>query len=159
MTNSDDNDGTSVRTSILPLVYASRKICFSAAHYFYLDELSEAENAARFGPSANRLAHGHNYEIEITVKGPCDPDTGMVVNLKDLKEILIQTVVEPMNFKNLNLQVPFFQENQPSLENMAVYLWQTIEPRLAAMNLTLTYLKAAEADDLYVEYRGEVAWA
>ena len=140
-----------------PIVYASRKIRFSAAHFFYLDELSEAENVARFGPSANRAGHGHNYEIEITVQGPCDPATGMVVNLKDLKKILEETVVAPMDFKNLNTQVPFFKDHPPCLENMALWLWGEIAPHVAALNLTLTYLKAAEAEDMYVEYFGETA--
>lgn len=131
-----------------------RKARFAAAHFLRLPELSDEENFQRFGPSSNALAHGHNYEIEVSVSGPVQPETGMVVNLKDLKVILNEEVVTPLDFKNLNLQVDFFKDRLTTLENMSQYLWNRLKPRLDGMNLHLVGLKVLESDDLFVEYYG-----
>jgi 6-pyruvoyltetrahydropterin/6-carboxytetrahydropterin synthase len=119
-----------------------------------LPELSDEENFRRFGPSSNALAHGHNYEVEVSVSGPVDPQTGMVINLKDLKAILQEEVVGPLDFKNLNLQVAFFKDRLTTLENLSIYIWNRLQPRLASLSLELTGLKTLESDDLYVEYYG-----
>ncbi len=131
-----------------------RRAKFAAAHFLRLPELSEAENLQRFGASSNALAHGHNYELDVQVAGLIVPETGMVVNLKDLKQILNQEVVAPLDFKNLNLQVDFFQDRLTTLENLAQYLWARLKPRLDSLSLELIGLKIAESDDLYVEYYG-----
>jgi 6-pyruvoyltetrahydropterin/6-carboxytetrahydropterin synthase len=136
-----------------------RKARFAAAHFLALPELSEAENARRFGPSSNLLAHGHNYEVEIRVTGPVEPDTGMVVNLKDLKAILNDEVVTPLDFRNLNRQVPFFADRLPTLENLARFLWHGVKEdglkaRIDALALELTGLRVLESADLYVDYFG-----
>lgn len=131
-----------------------RKVRFAAAHFLRLPELSDEENFQRFGPSSNALAHGHNYEIEVSVSGPVEPATGMVINLKDLKAILNEEVVGPLDFKNLNLQVDFFKDRLTTLENLSIYIWERLHPRLASMSLDLTGLKTIESDDLYVEYYG-----
>ncbi len=131
-----------------------RKVRFAAAHFLRLNDLSEEENLKRFGPSSNALAHGHNYELDVQVAGSCNPETGMVVNLKDLKVILQEEVVKELDFKNLNLQVDFFKERLTTLENLAVFLWQRLHPRIDALQLDLVGIKIAESDDLYVEYFG-----
>jgi len=131
-----------------------RKAHFAAAHFLRLPELSDEENFQRFGPSSNAFAHGHNYEVDVHVAGPVVPETGMVVNLKDLKKILQQEVVEPLDFKNLNLQVEFFQDRLTTLENLAQLLWARLKPRIDALSLELVGMKIAENDDLYVEYYG-----
>ncbi len=131
-----------------------RKAKFAAAHFLRLAELSDEENFQRFGPSSNAFAHGHNYEVDVQVSGPVVPETGMVVNLKDLKVILNEEVVTPLDFKNLNLQVPFFQNRLTTLENLSLYLWERLKPRLDALALELEGIKIAESDDLYVEYYG-----
>lgn len=131
-----------------------RKARFSAAHFLRLAELSDEENFQRFGPSSNAYAHGHNYEVDVHVAGPVVPETGMVVNLKDLKVILNEAVVAPLDFKNLNLQVPFFENRLTTLENLALYLWERLKPRIDALSLELIGIKIAESDDLYVEYFG-----
>lgn len=131
-----------------------KKIRFSAAHFFWLAELSDEDNVKRFGPTSNRNGHGHNYELEVTVTGPCDPETGMVINLKDLKVILQEDVVLPLDFKNLNLDVPYFKDRLPTLENLSVMIWERLQPRMALLSLTLSGIKLWEADDLYVEYHG-----
>lgn len=131
-----------------------RKARFAAAHFLRLPELSDEENFQQFGPSSNAFAHGHNYEVDVHVSGPVVPETGMVVNLKDLKVILNEEVVASLDFKNLNLQVPFFAERLTTLENLAQYLWERLKPRLDSLSLELVGLKIAESDDLYVEYYG-----
>lgn len=131
-----------------------RKARFAAAHFLRLPELSDEENFQRFGPSSNALAHGHNYEIEVSVSGPVQPETGMVVNLKDLKVILNEEVVAPLDFKNLNLQVDFFKDRLTTLENLSQYLWNRLKPRLDSMSLELVGLKMLESEDLFVEYYG-----
>lgn len=131
-----------------------RKVRFAAAHFLRLAELSDEENFQRFGPSSNAFAHGHNYEVDVQVAGPLNPETGMVVNLKDVKRILKEEVVEPLDFKNLNMQVDFFRERLTTLENLAQYIWQRIKPRIDALSLELVGVKVAESDDLYVEYFG-----
>lgn len=131
-----------------------RKARFAAAHFLRLPELSDEENFQRFGPSSNAFAHGHNYEVDVHVAGPVVPETGMVVNLKDLKQILNEEVVTPLDFKNLNLQVDFFKDRLTTLENLAQYLWNRLKPRLNGLSLELIGLKIAESEDLYVEYYG-----
>ena len=131
-----------------------RKARFAAAHFLCLSELSDEENFKRFGPSSNAFAHGHNYEVDVQVAGPVLPETGMVVNLKDLKVILNEEVVAPLDFKNLNLQVPFFENRLTTLENLCQYLWNRLKPRIDSLSLELVGLKIAESDDLYVEYFG-----
>ena len=138
-------------------VYLTKRVKFSAAHYFYLERLSPKENFKRFGPSANTNAHGHNYVVEVTVKGPCDPETGMVMNLKDIKILLDELIVQPLHFKNLNKDVPAFETQFPTLENVAVYLWRQLTPRIGAYGLALDNIRIAEDEDLYVEYFGEGA--
>ncbi len=131
-----------------------RKTRFAAAHFLRYDELSDAENLRLLGKSSNPLAHGHNYEVDVQVAGPCDPATGMVVNLKDLKVILNEEVVEPLDFKNLNREVDYFKDRFTTLENLAQYLWARLKPRLDERRLELVVIKVAEAEDLYVEYFG-----
>lgn len=131
-----------------------RKARFAAAHFLALPELSEAENARRFGPSSNPLAHGHNYEVEIRVAGPVNSDTGMVVNLKDLKAILNEEVIKPLDFRNLNRQVPFFSERLPTLENLSRFLWEGLKSQIDALSLELTGLRVRESAELYVDYFG-----
>lgn len=140
--------------STAPRLTVIRKARFAAAHFLRLPELSDAENIQRFGPSSNALAHGHNYELDVHIAGPVDPATGMVVNLKDVKRLLNQEVVTELDFKNLNLQVDFFENRLTTLENLARFIWRRLAPHIQAMNLELVGLKVAESDDLFVEYFG-----
>src|SRR5262245_31447836 len=116
--------------NVSALLYVVKKVRFSSAHFFYLPYLSAEENFKRFGPTSNRNSHGHNYELEVTVKGPCDPATGMVINLKDLKTLLQQEVIEPLDFKSLNHDVSYFSDKLPTLENLSQFIWPNLEARL-----------------------------
>ena len=136
------------------MITVTRKIQFSAAHFYYLETLSPEENQQRFYACSNRHGHGHNYTAYVSVAGPMDPETGMVVNLKDLKEVLHEEIVVPMDHKNLNHQIPFFQTHIPTLENIAHYIWSRLTPRMTPYGIQLTRLQVVENDDLYVEYEG-----
>lgn len=133
----------------------TKKVKFTAAHFYYLEDLSEGENRKMFYGCSNRFGHGHNYVVEVAVSGPIDPETGMVVNLKDLKIVLNEEIVEPLDHKNLNHEIPHFKTRIPTLENIVLYLWERLRPRMAPYGLTLSWLKVEENDTLYVEYYGE----
>ena len=135
-------------------VYLTRRAKFSAAHYFWLEDCTPDENFARFGPSSNRNGHGHNYEVLVSIKGPCDAETGMVINLKDIKQILDDVVVTPLNFKSLNKDIPHFKTHFPTLENLATYLWPQLADAITRQGCELDSLKISEDEDLYVEYFG-----
>ncbi|MEB3287594.1 MAG: 6-carboxytetrahydropterin synthase [Vampirovibrionales bacterium] len=143
------------------LGYVVKKVRFSSAHFFHLPHLSDLENRQRFGPTANRNGHGHNYELEVTVKGPVDSQTGMVMNLKDLKALLQEEVITPLDFKSLNHDVPYFSDKLPTLENLVQFIWPRLEKRVAQMGsedapLSLHHLTLYEADDLFVDFGADM---
>ncbi len=132
-----------------------KRVKFSSAHFFYLPHLSDAENKVRFGPTSNRNGHGHNYELEVTLGGPMNDQTGMLANLIDVKVVLKKAVIDRFDFNSLNHDVPFFKENLPTLENLSVFIWALIEPEFKTMGLTLVQVRVKESDDLMMDYRGE----
>ena len=113
-------------------VYITRRETFNAAHKLYREDWSEQKNWEVFGKCSNHNWHGHNFTIYVTVKGIPNPDTGFVINLKDLSEIVKQEVVEPLDHKNLNLDVPEFADLNPTAENIAVVIWQKLRKYIDA---------------------------
>ena len=132
----------------------SRKVEFSASHVCYSPALSEEENRARFGSAANPRGHGHNYVLEVTLEGDPDPVTGMVFDLKRLKEILNQEVVEIFDHRFLNHEVPPFDRVVPTTENLAIDIWNRLEPHFQAPGARLHGVRVFETEDLYVDYFG-----
>jgi len=116
----------------LKTVYITRRETFNAAHKLYREDWSEQKNWEVFGKCSNHNWHGHNFTIYVTVKGIPNPDTGFVINLKDLSEIVKQEVVEPLDHKNLNLDVPEFADLNPTAENIAVVIWQKLRKYIDA---------------------------
>jgi len=112
------------------MVYLTRKAEFSAAHFYYVNEWSEEENQRVFGKCANRNGHGHNYTLEVTVKGEPDPMTGFVVDLKRLKQIMEQEVLSVYDHRHLNLEVSEFAHAQPTTENIAVAIWRRLDGKV-----------------------------
>src|SRR5436853_4328590 len=108
------------------MIFLSRRADFSASHYYHNPVFSEAENQRVFGKCANRNGHGHNYTLEITVKGEVDPRTGFVVDLKELKDIMNREVVDAMDHRHLNLEVPEFAKFIPTTENLAIVAWKRL---------------------------------
>lgn len=137
----------------MPIVYVTRKIHFSAAHRLHSDKLGEEENRRIYGLCNNPLGHGHNYEVEVTVCGEPDPVTGMVIDLKELKEILERRVAAPMDHKHLNEEVDFLAGVVPTAENIAVAIWRQIEGELPRGKLY--EVKVYETERNIAVYRGE----
>ena len=135
------------------MIYLTRKCEFSASHFYHNPEWTEAENRRVFGKCANLNGHGHNYTLEITVKGDIDPLTGFVVDLKELKDVLNREVVDAMDHRHLNKEVPEFASKVPTTENIAVAIWQRLAEKLRVARLHRVRLY--EMPDLFVDFYGE----
>jgi 6-pyruvoyltetrahydropterin/6-carboxytetrahydropterin synthase len=135
----------------------TRKIEFSASHVCRVPELSEEENRRLFGPAANPHGHGHNYVLEVSVEGRPDPVTGMVVDLKELKDLIQREVVTLYDHRFLNYEVPPFDHVNPTAENMAREIWRRLEPGLRGAGRELRQVRLYETADFWVDYSGEEA--
>jgi 6-pyruvoyltetrahydropterin/6-carboxytetrahydropterin synthase len=133
-------------------VTISRRFDFSSSHRYFREEWSEEENTRVFGLCALPHGHGHNYTLEVAVDGAPDPDTGMVINLADLRSA-VDGVLTQFDHKHLNLDTPYFKDRIPTTENLASVLWELIADALGAAHLSR--LRLFETDDLYVELFGE----
>lgn len=132
----------------MPSVLLTKRIEFAAAHRYIKAEWDEAKNREVFGLCYNPPAHGHNYMVEVTVLGEVDPKTGMVVNLFDLKRVLLD-VLEEFDHKNLNLDMSYFTDRIPTSENLVRLLWTKLE--LQKDIGTLHTIRLYEDEDLYAE--------
>ena len=135
------------------MIYLTRKCEFSASHYYHNPDWSEEQNRSVFGKCANLNGHGHNYTLEVTVKGDIDPITGFVVDLKELKDILNREVVDAMDHRHLNKEMPEFASKIPTTENIAIAIWQRLEEKLRVARLHRVRLY--EMPDLFVDFYGE----
>jgi len=129
-------------------VLLTKRIEFAAAHRYMRQEWDEVKNRSVFGRCYNHPAHGHNYLLELTISGEIDPKTGMVVNLFDLKRVLLD-VIEEFDHKNLNLDMPYFKDRIPTSENFAHVLWEKLAVQQDIG--TLHTLRLCEDEDLYAE--------
>lgn len=134
------------------MIYVTRKIEFSAAHYYHNPDLSPEENRRLFGKCANPQGHGHNYVLEVTVAGEPDSQTGMVLDLKELKQILQQEVMEVFDHKFINHQVPALAGQIPTSENIACALWGLLAGKITRGRLHR--IRLYETPDLFVDYYG-----
>src|ERR1700682_5466759 len=130
----------------------TRRVDFSASHVCALPSLSEEENRALYGAGANPRGHGHNYVLEVTLEGKPDPVTGMVFDLKRLKEIINIAVVQPMDHRFLNYEVPPFDRIVPTAENIAVEIWNRLLPHFRNAPAHLHGVRLYETEDLYIDY-------
>jgi 6-pyruvoyltetrahydropterin/6-carboxytetrahydropterin synthase len=137
------------------MIYLTRKAEFAASHYYHNPEMSPEENARVFGKCANLNGHGHNYVLEVTVKGDIDPQTGFLVDLKELKDIMNREVLDAMDHRHLNKEVPEFAKLIPTTENLAISIWQRLEPALKVAKLHR--VRVYEAPDLFADFYGERA--
>ena len=135
-------------------VYITRRENFNAAHKLWQENWSEEKNIAVFGKCSNHNWHGHNFTIYVTVKGKPNPETGFVINLKDLSEIIKEEVIEPLDHKNLNLDVPFLEGILASTENVVIKIWERIEKPILNAGGELAKIKLVETENNYVEYYG-----
>src|SRR5450631_728962 len=131
------------------MVYLTRKIEFSASHLYHNPAFTAEENRRIFGKCNNPNGHGHNYVLEVTVGGEADPATGMVLNLTDLKELLDREVMQRMDHRFLNYEVPELAGQIPTCENVAAVLWRLLAPKIAKGKLDRVRLY--ESPDLFVD--------
>ncbi len=136
----------------MPVVRATRRVHFSAGHRLYRSDWSDERNAAVFGDCSNPDGHGHNYELDVTVEGPVDPETGFVMDLRRLKDLLEERVVADVDHKNLN-KVVWLEEINPSTENVAVAIWERLAGALPA-GVRLAKVTLHETARNSVEYTG-----
>jgi 6-pyruvoyltetrahydropterin/6-carboxytetrahydropterin synthase len=137
----------------MPRVRVTRRVHFCAAHRLHRPEWSAERNAEVFGPCSNPNWHGHNYEMDVTVSGPVDAETGFVMDLKVLKQLVERLVVADVDHGNLNLDVPWLEGVIPSTENLVVAIWERLKGELPA-DVTLERIVLAETPRNSVEYTG-----
>lgn len=138
----------------MPHVYITRKVHFNAAHRLHNPEKSDEWNRTTYGKCNNPNWHGHNYELDVTVSGEPDPETGYVLDLSELKRLLKERVVDKLDHRNLNLDVDFLVGVIPSTENIAVAIWEQIVNAIPAY-ATLHEITLRETERNSVTYRGE----
>ncbi len=108
---------------------------FSAAHRLFRPDWSLSKNREIFGQCANPNGHGHNYEIEVTVEGPVSQETGMILDMKALKDLVQAEILDKVDHKHLNLDVPFLEGINPTAENLAVSFWEILDARIPSGRL------------------------
>jgi len=137
------------------MMYVTRRETFNAAHKVYNPAWDDAKNQEVFGGCANPNWHGHNYVLYITVKGAISKETGFVVDLKKLSQLIRKEIIEKVDHKNFNLDVPFLKDILPSTENISKAFWGILEKTISDMGCKLHSIKLHETENNYVEYFGE----
>jgi 6-pyruvoyltetrahydropterin/6-carboxytetrahydropterin synthase len=135
------------------MVYLTRRTSFSASHRLWSDQLTEAENYAMYEKCANPNGHGHNYVLEVTVRGTPNPQTGMVVNLTELKQVINEQVVKWVDHKHLNYDVSWLEGFIPTTEVLVIKFWERLVDSLPAG--MLYEVKLHETENNVASYRGE----
>jgi len=136
------------------MIYITRKASFNAAHKLSRPDWTDDHNAEVFGKCANPNWHGHNYQLYVTVKGEVNPETGFLVDLKWLKEVININVVDKIDHRNLNLDVDFMQGKLASTENLAIAVWDILFPLIGTSGAQLHSIKIYETENNFVEYFG-----
>jgi 6-pyruvoyltetrahydropterin/6-carboxytetrahydropterin synthase len=138
----------------MPTFYLTRREHFNAAHKLYNPQWSSEKNDEVFGKCANENWHGHNFELFVTVKGATDPETGFIVDAKLLSKIIKEFVVDVLDHRNLNLDIPFMEGKICSIENLAFEIWGQLAPEMPS-GVSLHCIRLVETPRIYVEYFGE----
>ena len=136
----------------MPIVTVTRRLQFNAAHRVHNPTLSDEENSTLFGKCNNPNWHGHNYELEVSATGAIDERTGYVVDLGRLKEVVEREVIDKVDHRNMNIDVPFMHGINPTTENIVVAIWRVLAPAVAPARLAKLRLK--ETENNWVEYDG-----
>lgn len=139
------------------MINVSRKEHFNAAHKLSNPSWSKEKNIEIFGPCANENWHGHNYDLITTVRGNPDPETGFVIDLKKLSDLIRKEVINRVDHKNLNLDVDFMNGKMASTENLTIEIWKILEPKIPTISKfgQLYSLRLYETPRNFVEYFGE----
>lgn len=137
-------------------VWITKKFEFSASHRYWRDDWTQEKNDAVFGLCTSPYGHGHNYELHVTISGEVDPDTGMIINLSELKK-KVKIILNDFDHKFLNLDTPFFKDRIPTTENIGLVLFEQLDKVLRRDNtFILQKIRLYERSDLYVDvWRGQ----
>jgi 6-pyruvoyltetrahydropterin/6-carboxytetrahydropterin synthase len=136
-------------------IRCGRRERFNAAHKLYREDWSAEENERIFGNCSNPNWHGHNYDLFVTVKGHINPETGFLIDLKVMKDIIIREVIDKLDHKNVNLDVDFMKDKMASTEVIAVEIFNILKPLFEKENVILHVVRLHETENNYVEYFGE----
>ena len=136
------------------MIYITRRESFNAAHKLARPDWSQEKNTEVFGKCANPNWHGHNYNLYVTVKGEINPETGFLVDLKWLKQIINVHVIDKVDHKNLNIDVDFMKDQLASTENLAIAIWDILWPYINESDAQLHSIKLYETENNFVEYFG-----
>lgn len=139
----------------MPIVHITRRERFSAAHKLSRPDWSLEKNHATFGKCSNPNWHGHNYVLWVTVSGEPSPETSFVTDLSALSRLIKEHVLDHLDHKNIDLDVPFMKGRYSSTENLAVAIWEQLEGPVKALGVELRIVKVEETENNYVEYHGE----
>jgi len=137
------------------MIYFTRRERFNAAHRLFKPEYSDEQNLQVFGKCSNPNWHGHNYTLFVTVKGEINPDTGFLVNLKDLSALIERYIIEKLDHKNINLEVDFMAGKLASTENLAIGIWDELAEPISSIGAILHSIKIYETENNFVEYLGK----
>ncbi len=135
----------------------TRRVSFCAAHRYHNPAWSLEKNREIFGPCNNQFGHGHNYELEVTVRGDVDPETGMVVNLSEIAAVLHEEVFARMDHRHLSEELPEWKSKIPTTENLAIDIWNRLVARLERPHARLYRVRLYESPNLFAEYFGDDA--
>ncbi len=137
------------------MIYITRRERFTAAHRLFKAEYSDEENLEVFGKCSNPNWHGHNYQLFVTIKGNINPETGFLINLIELKNLVREKIISKVDHKNLNLEVDFLTDKFTSTEVIAVAIWNELEKEIDELGAELHCVKISETENNSVEYFGE----
>jgi 6-pyruvoyltetrahydropterin/6-carboxytetrahydropterin synthase len=140
---------------LIGMIYITRKEHFNAAHKLFKEEWSQEKNEAVFGRCANANWHGHNYDLFVTIKGEINENTGFVIDLKDLKNIILDHVIDKLDHRNLNLDVDFMKGKMASTEVLAIEIWKQLAHHISSRGAALHCIKLYETTNNFVEYFGD----
>jgi 6-pyruvoyltetrahydropterin/6-carboxytetrahydropterin synthase len=136
------------------MIFITRRERFNAAHRLFKPEYSDEQNLHIFGKCSNPNWHGHNYTLFVTVKGEVNPETGFLVNLKDLSALIESSILEKLDHRNINIEVDFMAGKLASTENLAIGIWNELDLPIAQMGAALHCIKVYETENNFVEYFG-----
>jgi 6-pyruvoyltetrahydropterin/6-carboxytetrahydropterin synthase len=142
---------------MVPVVHITRRERFNAAHRLFRPDFDEVRNLEVFGKCSNPQWHGHNYILFVTVAGPVNTETGFLVNLKWLSNLIRERIIEKIDHKNINLEVDFMAGKMASTENLAVAVWEELAEPVSEAGAELFRVRIEETENNYVEYFGAVA--
>ncbi len=136
------------------MIYLTRRERFSAAHRMFRQDWPDDKNLKVFGKCSNPNWHGHNYVLFVTVKGEMSEETGFVMNITQLKEIIQERIIKKIDHKNLNLEVDFMKGKIATTENIAIAIWDELEPYIEKAGAHLHCIKVEETENNFIEYYG-----